>query len=100
MTRYLGPRPRIAHRASRIAQIRVGAADLLSGVTILITLPLIPVFGALVGMATQGLRPAARCGLAPGAAIEAALGATLGAPRRVRCLHAVVPLPARYGHAR
>ena len=32
--------------------IRVGAADLLSGVTILVTLPLIPVFGALVGMAT------------------------------------------------
>ena len=32
--------------------IRVGAADLLSGVTILVTLPLIPLFGALVGMAT------------------------------------------------
>jgi ATP-binding cassette subfamily C protein CydCD len=32
--------------------IRVGAADLLSGVTILVTLPLIPLFGALIGMAT------------------------------------------------
>jgi ABC-type transport system involved in cytochrome bd biosynthesis fused ATPase/permease subunit len=31
--------------------IRVGAADLLSGVIILVTLPLIPLFGALVGMA-------------------------------------------------
>ena len=32
--------------------IWVGAADLLSGVIILVTLPLIPLFGALVGMAT------------------------------------------------
>ena len=33
--------------------IWVGAADLLSGVIILVTLPLIPLFGALVGMATH-----------------------------------------------
>ena len=32
--------------------IRVGTADPLSGVTILVTLPLIPLFGALAGMAT------------------------------------------------
>jgi len=32
---------------------RIGSADLLAGATIALTLPLIPLFGALVGMATQ-----------------------------------------------